>query len=103
MLGGWAVNGERITWAQAAQAAGMCVGVAIFSLADARESPRFSVLGLVCAACSVAASAVTGNVQKRAMGARKRLLMGGNGRSAEEPTLSEVLRGKGASSPRGEG
>lgn len=54
------MNGEPITWAQAFQAAGMCAGVAIFSLADHQVSPRFSFVGVLMATGSVAASAVTG-------------------------------------------
>jgi drug/metabolite transporter (DMT)-like permease len=100
-IGGWAVNGEPITWAQSFQATGMCLGVAIFSLADARDSPKFSGLGVLMATGSVAASAVTGNMQKRAMVSSKKQMQGFKV-TAEEPT-SAVLRGKGAMSPKSKG
>lgn len=87
---------------QVLQATGVCAGVAIFSLADSIATPRFSFAGIVFATGSVAASAVTGNMQKRAMGESKRQLQRCKA-TAEEVPASAVLRGKGMTSPKSKG
>lgn len=112
MIGGWAVNSEPITWRQSLQATGMCAGVAIFSLADHHASPRFSALGVVMATGSVAASAVTGNMQKRAMVSSKRKMQSFKRDAEEELPVTDIsgsggggaaLRGKAPASPKSKG
>ena len=64
------------------------------SLQDHHASPRFSLTGVVMATGSVAASAVTGNTQKRAMMSSKKRMQAMKS-VAEEQELPRVLRSRG--------
>lgn len=45
----------------------MCVGLALFTLADSMISPRFDSVGVVMISCALLCDAVIGNVQEKAM------------------------------------
>ncbi|XP_039285239.1 adenosine 3'-phospho 5'-phosphosulfate transporter 2 [Nilaparvata lugens] len=56
----------------------MCLGLTLFTLADSRLSPRFSVVGVVMISCALLCDAVIGNVQEKVF-------------KAQSPPMSEVV------------
>lgn len=49
----------------------MCIGLALFTLADSTVSPNFDSLGVVMICLALVCDAIIGNVQEKAMKAHK--------------------------------
>ncbi|XP_046746010.1 adenosine 3'-phospho 5'-phosphosulfate transporter 2 [Diprion similis] len=45
----------------------MCIGLALFTVADSQISPRFDPIGIIMISCALLCDAVIGNVQEKAM------------------------------------
>lgn len=67
MIGGVLIQGKRYGFVDVTACVSMCVGLAIFTIADSTVSPNFDTYGIFVIMLALCADAVIGNVQEKVM------------------------------------
>lgn len=71
LIGAILIQGKQIGPLDFLAAIAMCVGLALFTLADSQVSPNFNTLGVIMICLALVCDAAIGNVQEKAMKAHK--------------------------------
>lgn len=67
MIGGILIQGKRYGFLDVTACLSMCLGLAIFTIADSTVSPNFDTYGIFVIMLALCADAVIGNVQEKVM------------------------------------
>ncbi|CAI9725572.1 3' [Octopus vulgaris] len=67
MIGGIIIQGKRYSFIDVIACISMCVGLALFTIADSTVSPNFNVYGIFIILLALCADAVIGNVQEKVL------------------------------------
>ncbi|XP_072947795.1 adenosine 3'-phospho 5'-phosphosulfate transporter 2 [Epargyreus clarus] len=67
MIGSVIILGKRYNFLDYVAAIIMCIGLTMFTLADAKTSPNFDIVGVLVISLALLCDAIIGNVQEKAM------------------------------------